>query len=257
MEKYAFISDIHGNDMALKAVLEDIRSRNIPMSHVLCLGDLVGYGPRPNEVIERIKTHKIRTILGNYDEAVGFYLPTCGCKLHSKREKDWMENSLSVSLKLTTEDNKAFLRELEDRILIDINGHRVLLVHGSPFSIVEYVFEESLEIQKSIIEEVDADIIMFGHTHFPYIKIVGEKTLINTGSVGRPKDGDNRAGYVMIDFTHEVQAEIIRVEYDVCEVRRQIVDSEFLDVFGDIVVMGSTNVKKKDYNTLNEKCKVL
>ncbi len=81
-KKLAFISDIHGNIEALKAVLSDIGDKNIDFQNVYCLGDLVGYGPRPDEVIELIQQKKIQTILGNYDEAVGYYLPSCGCPIY-------------------------------------------------------------------------------------------------------------------------------------------------------------------------------
>lgn len=246
MNRYAFISDIHGNILALEAVIKDIQNRGIPSEHIYCLGDLVGYGPNPNEVVDFIRNNQINTVMGNYDEAVGFYLPSCGCKLNSKKDKDWMHNSLDTSLRITTEENKAFLRELEEKIILEINGHSVLLVHGSPSSIVEYVYEDSVETQQYIVDELDYDVVVFGHTHFPYVKKVEDVTFVNTGSVGRPKDKDNRASYIIAEFEQEMTFEIVRVEYDVIEMDRRIKASDFLDVFGDVLLCGCTDFDQDD-----------
>ncbi len=254
MFRYAFISDIHGNILALEAVIENILNEGIPLKNIYCLGDLVGYGPNPNEVIKFIRDRRIKTIMGNYDEAVGFYLPSCGCKLNSKRDKDWMHNSLNISSKLTSEENKEFLRELEESMLIEINGYSILLVHGSPFSIVEYVYEDNIEAQEAILDELDVDAVFFGHTHFPYIKKINDMTLINTGSVGRPKDRDNRAGYVIGNFENELSFEIRRVEYDVFEMDRRLKESEFLDVFGDILLCGCTDFDLEEGTVMACQC---
>lgn len=241
MAKYAFLSDIHGNIIALEAVLNDIKKQGIPVEYIYCLGDLVGYGPNPNEVIELIRDMKIPCVLGNYDEAVGFYLPNCGCKIDQPRDKEWMLNSLGVSSKLTSEENKAFLRELEDKIEVILEGKKILMVHGSPYSIVEYVFEDSIETQSNMVQETDAEVIVFGHTHYPYVKAVNEVLLINTGSVGRPKDRDPRAAYVVLEIGEAVHAVIHRVAYDVREVEERIRKSELLVDFAKVLQCGCTD----------------
>lgn len=239
VNRVALISDVHGNILALEAVLKKIRDLGIPVESVFSLGDLVGYGPRPNEVLNRIRQEGVFSILGNYDEAVGFYLPTCGCKADSVTDKLRTENSLGWTAKQVTEDNKAYLRNLEEEHEITLNGVSIHLTHGSPFSINEYVYESDIEKHDDICEEVDADILVMGHTHMPYIKQVDGKVLINPGSVGRPKDGDIRAAFCVVDviseddITPSIQAQIIRVSYDVESVAREIEETDLLDEFAE------------------------
>ena len=238
-KKIAFISDIHGNIEALKAVLANIKDRNINFQDVYCLGDLVGYGPRPNEVIELIRKHEIQTVLGNYDEAVGFYLPSCGCHIDSKISKERSKNSLEWSERYTTEENKQFLRELEEQLVLEEEGLKILLTHASPYAINDYVFENDIEKQEEITSEYEEDIIIMGHTHYPYYKKVKDKLLINAGSVGRPKDGDNRACYCIVELGENVKVEFIRVEYNIEKVAKEIEESELLDEFAMILRKGT------------------
>lgn len=238
-KRMAFISDVHGNIEALEQVFEDIANRNIDFHNVYCMGDLVGYGPRPNEVIELIQKYNIQTVLGNYDEAVGFYLPSCGCHIDSKISQERSRNSLEWSANHTTEENKHFLRELEEQLILEEDGFKVLLTHASPYAINDYVYEEDIERQREIASEYEEDIIVMGHTHYPYYKTVEGKLFINAGSVGRPKDGDNRACYCVIEIKDSVRVEFIRVEYDIEKVAKEIEESELLDEFAAILRKGT------------------
>lgn len=237
-EQIAFISDIHGNIEALGAVLQDIEKRGIPYKNVYCLGDLVGYGPRPNEVIECIKDLEIQCVLGNYDEAVGFFLPSCGCNIESETDKIRAKNSLSWTAEHTLDRNKKFLRELEEQITLAIGGRTIRLTHGSPFSINDYVFEDDIDKQEEIALEAEEDILVFGHTHLPFYKKVRGKVVINGGSVGRPKDGDNRACYCILEIDNSITVDFIRVSYDVEKVAKEIEKSELLDIFAEILRAG-------------------
>jgi putative phosphoesterase len=236
--KLAFISDIHGNAEALESVIKDIKDKQISLENVYCLGDLVGYGPRPNEVIELIKKYNIKTILGNYDEAVGFYLPTCGCNIDSPSDKTKTQNSLNWTGQHTSVNNKEFLRDLEEQITLEIGGYKLLLTHASPYSINDYVYENDTEKQAEIAEELEEDIIIFGHTHHPYNKKINDKLFINTGSLGRPKDGDNRACYCIVEIGLDVNIKFIRVPYDVEKVAMEIEKTELLDEFAELLRTG-------------------
>ncbi|KUO76897.1 MAG: hypothetical protein APF77_21700 [Clostridia bacterium BRH_c25] len=242
-DKVAFISDIHGNYEALKTVVNDIKNKGINMSNVYCLGDLVGYGPRPNETLELLKQHEIISVLGNYDEAVGFYLPNCGCNINSENDKLKTQNSLTWTANHTSEQNKEYLRTLEERLSIEYYGIQILLTHASPYAISEYIFEDNLEIQKEIASEIEEDIIVFGHTHLSYHKWVNGKLFINAGSVGKPKDGDNRACYCILDVPNRL-VEFVRVSYDIEKVAKEIISSDLLDVFAEALRQG------RDVNTL-------
>jgi putative phosphoesterase len=237
-KRLAFISDLHGNIEALNSVLKDIQAKAIDRKDVYCLGDLVGYGTRPNEVIELLKSHHIQTILGNYDEAVAFYLPTCGCSINSESDRVKTKNSLQWAVDHISDENKVFLRSFEENLSLTEAGYRIYLTHASPLSITDYVYEDDLDKQEQIADDLDEDIIIFGHTHYPYVKRVRDKIFINPGSVGRPKDGDNRACYCILKLGMEIEVEFVRVPYDIEKMAKEIEESELLDVFAQVLRTG-------------------
>jgi putative phosphoesterase len=222
--RLAIISDIHGNLPALEAVLADAASRQF--DRLYCLGDLVGYAPFPNEVTERIRIERIPTIMGNYDDGVGFERDDCGCAYREADEKRRGDQSLAWTKAHVTADNKVFLRSLAAEIRFEADGRRVLLVHGSPRKINEYLFEDRpLSSFQRLAASSNADIIVYGHTHKPYTKLVDDVWFVNVGSVGKPKDGDWRACYAILDALTR-SAEFVRVEYDLPRVTSAIRASE-------------------------------
>ncbi len=220
--RIAFFSDVHGNSIALVAVLKDIQTRNVDMK--FCLGDLVGYGAFPNEVVELIRNNHIPTIMGNYDDGVAYNRIECGCAYKDEKSAELGHRSLAWMKAHLTSENKEFLRGLFHRLEFPIFNKKVLLVHGSPRKINEYLFEG--RPKKSILRMMDeekTDILICGHTHLPYAKNLDGKFLLNTGSVGKPKDGDPRAGYIIVTMTeNSLETEIVRVPYDVEEMAKAI-----------------------------------
>ena len=191
-----------------------------------CLGDLVGYAPFPNEVTERIRLEQIPTIMGNYDDGVGFDRDECGCAYREAEERRRGDQSLAWTKAHVTPDNKAFLRTLAHEIRFEADGRRVLLVHGSPRKINEYLFEDRpLSSFQRLAASSNADVIVYGHTHKPYTKFVDDVLFVNVGSVGKPKDGDRRACYAIVD-TLAPRVEFVRVEYDLPRVTSAIRASE-------------------------------
>jgi len=230
MKKVAFISDIHGNVEALRAVLEDMKKNGIEYNNVYCTGDIVGYGPRPNEVIEKLKKHNITSIMGNHDEAVGFFETT---EKESNRNK--LSNTLLWTVENIKEENKDFLKGLKRQLTIKVGEKKILLTHGSPNSISEYIFENDIILQEEIASRLNEDIIVFGHTHVPYFKKVNGKVFINSGSVGKPKGGDNRACYCVVEVDDEIKVRFERVPYDIEKVVREIEESELLDEYAQML----------------------
>ncbi len=213
--KIAVFSDVHGNAIALEAVLNDINSRSIDL--VFCGGDLVGYGAYPNEVINLIRKYRVPTIMGNYDDGVGFSKPDCGCAYTDPSMKELGQFSLDWTKKQVSFENRAFLRSLLERIQFTVCGKKVLIVHGSPRQNNEYLYVDRPE--ESVLRLFDnekVDIIICGHTHLAYTRAMDSKCLINAGSVGKPKDGDQRAAYTLLKLTESsLETEVIRVKYDV------------------------------------------
>jgi putative phosphoesterase len=230
--RIAVFSDIHGNHEALVKVIKDIDEQK--PDHIFCLGDLVGYGPRPNEVIETIREAKIPTVMGNYDEGIGYEKGECGCAYVTDVEKANGQQSIDWTTEQVSPENKAFLRNLHNKIEFKANGYRVLLVHGSPRRINEYLYEDRPERSlERMLESVEADVVVCGHTHKPYHRKVAGVHLINDGSVGKPKDGDQRACYALITLEDRVSIEFRRVEYPVESVVKEILEAGLPEAFAD------------------------
>ena len=223
--KIAVISDIHSNVYALNEVLKDIKNRNIDM--IVCTGDLVGYGTRPNEVIETLRNEKILTIMGNYDDAIGNFKIVCGCDYKDPKDTEKASLSMQFTSEKTTDENKEYLRNLPKEITFTFNNKTIRFVHGSTRLINEYLKENSKESEE-VMKELKEDILVCGHTHIPYSKYYGNKLLVNAGSVGTPKTNSPNANYVIIDIKSSVAVEIIEVPYDFEKIAKEIEENEIL-----------------------------
>ena len=221
--KYALISDVHANLPALEAVLADIRAR-LDVTATYHLGDLVGYAPWPDETVDLIQSNGIAGVAGNYDSTVGTDYKHCGCRYEDPRQEELSHISYRWTRQHVSPSAKQFLAGLPFRIdLLPKGGHltgpRVVLVHGTPTLNTLYWTADRPDdfcLKMANHAGVKArDVIAFGHTHIPWHREVGGIHFVNTGSVGRPKDGDWRAGYVLLDVgSGTVQVEVVRVEYD-------------------------------------------
>jgi predicted phosphodiesterase len=220
---FAVFSDVHGNLEALHAILTDIQMREIATT--ICLGDLVGYGPAPNEVALRVRDLGIPTLMGNYDQGIGFETGDCGCVYRTNDQRSEGAVSLDWTQGVVTAEVKGFLRTLEDRFVLRTPAGDLLAVHGSPRRINEYLFEDRpAKAMERMARENPYRAILFGHTHVPYIREVsrgpeGRTTaFVNVGSAGRPKDGDWRVCYAVVDpgklGKGEPFVEFARVSYD-------------------------------------------
>jgi len=200
---FAVFSDVHGNLPALEAVLADVERRDVPAT--LCLGDLVGYGPFPNEVARLVRDRGIPCLMGNYDQGIGFSTGDCGCVYKTDEQRVEGAASLAWTDAVAADDVRAYLRTLEDRFVLETPAGALLAVHGSPRRINEYLFEDRPEAAMGrMAAQNPYRAILFGHTHVPYARPVarpdgGSTLFINVGSAGRPKDGDWRACYAIVD----------------------------------------------------------
>lgn len=230
--RLALISDIHANLPALDAVLAHIASRQ-GVDATFHLGDLVGYGPFPDEVVGRLRSRGIHGIAGNYDSTVATGYKHCGCKYEDAAQEDLAHRSFTWTLEHTSQSTKDALLALPFRLdLRPFGGHgagpTVTLLHGNHVLNTVYVTlersDDFLRKMSSAIGAKAGDVICFGHTHIPWRRVVDGVHFVNTGSVGRPKDGDARAGYVLLDVdAGAVGAEFVRVDYDIERVAAAIV----------------------------------
>jgi len=255
--RIALFSDIHANLPALEACLKNIEKQKADA--VYCLGDLVGYNIWPNEVINEIRKRGIPTLAGNYDFGIGRTSDDCGCAYKEEHEKEMGKISISFTNSIIKEEERNYLRTLPAHIKVEfqLNDDKLnlLLVHGSPRRINEYLFEDRDE--KSllrIMEQADADIMCFGHTHKPYHKVLPAfpdgvaryHHAINIGSAGKPKDRDPRGCYVILTINpisgiadkESIHVEYIRFEYDVEKAAKAIEESLLPNEYADMLRKG-------------------
>lgn len=190
--KIAVISDIHANVYALIRLLEDIDDEKVDT--VICLGDLVGYGPHPNEVISMIRRRHILCIKGNYDASV------VDNKYSYIRETYINSFSLPWTVTELREENRIFLENLPSTLTLNVADKNILFVHGSPNKINEYLLSDN-DSTINVMNSLDADVLICGHTHIPGIKEFGNKVYINSGSVGKPKIGRPNITYCILNIT--------------------------------------------------------
>ena len=242
--RYALISDIHANLPALEAVLAHISTRS-DVAATYHIGDLVGYAPWPDEVVATLRSQGIEGVAGNYDSTVATGYKHCGCRYEDARQEELSHLSYEWTRKHVGSETKKFLGGLPFRIdLRPLGGHiagpTVTLLHGNQVLNTVYVYEERpdafLEKIGSAIGARPGDVLCFGHTHLPWHRTVGGIHFVNTGSVGRPKDGDWRAGYVVLDVgagEPHVKVEFVRVAYDVERAAQAILESDLPNDFAD------------------------
>jgi putative phosphoesterase len=229
----AVITDIHANLPALHAALARIDELGI--TTIYCGGDLVGYGPHPNEVCALIQERGIPTIYGNYDYAIARDLDDCGCAYITPHDRELGQQSVVWTLANTDQRSKDFMRDLPFDLHFALGDHTIHLVHGSPRKVNEYLFEDKpASLYQRLAAAEDDDVMVFGHTHKPWVHDFGGVRFVNCGSVGKPKDGDPRGAFAVLqDAGAELRVTIERVEYDAdavaTEVRNAGLPGEFAD----------------------------
>ncbi len=244
----ALFSDVHANFPALEAMFADIDSRK--PDAIYCLGDLVGYNIWPNEVINKIRQRGIATISGNHDLKV---------KKKTSEKEGIIIDVKSFAYQLVGEEEKNYLLSLPSSIRLtfycNYTSINLLLVHGSPNSVNEYLFEELEEAYLSeMMKTADADILCFGHTHKPYHRVIQIENegvsqcrhTINTGSVGKPKDGNPKGCYVLLTINEtislqeqdSISVEFVRFDYDIETAAKAIENSPLPNDFAEMLRKG-------------------
>jgi predicted phosphodiesterase len=247
--KYALITDIHANLPALEAVLQDIDGRSDV--HATChLGDLVGYAPWPNETVALLKSRGILGVAGNYDSTTARNYEHCGCRYENPTQEALSHRGFEWTKANVSETTLRFLGDLPFRMdLRPLGGHRaagprVVLVHGTPVVNTQYWTEDRPDefcvrmAQRALLESGDA--IAFGHTHQLWHRAIEGIHYVNCGTAGRPKDGDPRVSYALLDVqaSGEITTEFVRVEYDLARAARGIRESGLPNEFADFLESG-------------------
>ena len=235
--KIAFFSDVHANLPALNALFKDVESVN--PDAIYCLGDLVGYNVWPNEIVNEIRKRRIPTIMGNHDEA-----------LLKPIVQEAQPSNRGLTRALVSDQNRDYLINLPRHLSLSFVSNEepfnLLLVHGSIKSINDYMVVDYPEQEVlSMMQSRQADVLLCGHTHKPFHRIIKDgdrfKHVINIGSVGKPKDGDPRICYAVVEINQSTSSSISeaidvsfrRVEYEVEKAVIAIQQSEFENNFAE------------------------
>jgi putative phosphoesterase len=235
----AVITDIHGNLPALEAALARIDELGIET--VYCGGDLVGYGPHPSEVCALIEERGIPTIFGNYDYAIGRDIDDCGCASITPHDRALGQLSVVWTLANTDRRSKDFMKGLPFDLRFAVGDHHVHLVHGSPRKVNEYLFEDKpASLYERLAGQEDGDVLVFGHTHKPWVHDFGGVRFVNCGSVGKPKDGDPRGAFAILTAGADtIGVTIERVEYDVEAVAAEVRAAGLPDELADQLLVAA------------------
>ena len=242
--RIALIGDVHANLHALEAVL--LHATDHGTRAIWNVGDFVGYGAFPNEVIDLLRRLKAVSIIGNYDQKA-LKVKKMQAKWASKKipEKwlafNWAYQHLSAS-------NRRYLKNLPEQERLKVKGWKINLVHGSPASIDEHLTPDTPEARlNELAEMANADVIICGHSHQPFARWIGDVLFINTGSVGRPDDGDPRATYAILKIKRKmVEVVHYRVEYDVAQAANAIRAKQLPEVFAQMLLQGRSLEEVKD-----------
>ncbi|NRD19972.1 metallophosphoesterase family protein [Winogradskyella eckloniae] len=235
--RIAFFSDIHANLPALEAFFKDVDAENIDA--IYCLGDLVGYNVWPNEVVNAIRERNIPTIMGNHDEAL--LLPIA---------QESKPSNKGLIRAIVTDDNRDYLINLPRHLALNfITNHEpfnLLMVHGSvkainDYMVIDYPEKEVLDMMQS----QKADVLLCGHTHKPFHRVIknenGYKHVVNIGSVGKPKDGDSRLCYAIVELKQNtipsnpnaIKVTFKRADYDIEKAAKALENSAFSSSYAD------------------------
>lgn len=233
--RIALFSDIHANLPALLAVLHHLDDQP-HLDALYCLGDLVGYAPWPNQVVDEIRRRRIPTLAGNYDVGVGLHSDDCGCAYNTDADRQNGARSIGYTNRVMGHEQRAYLRSLPQHIRLHLaSGSTALWVHGSPRRVNEYLFDDRpADSLLRLLAQADADLLACGHTHKPWYRALAYTTAegqtryrhaVNIGSVGKPKDGDPRACYALLTLPDDtplshlplLDVQFVRVPYPVAE----------------------------------------
>jgi putative phosphoesterase len=234
--RIALVGDIHANLPALESVVDHIDNNRVDT--IWNLGDMVGYGPYPEEAINFLQNEFILSILGNYDRKV----------LRIKKLiKKWNNKKMPIKLLAfkwafdqLSQGSKDYLMSLPEKIETNISGWNIYLTHGSPASREEHLTSETPESRlRQLSELAKADIIICGHSHQPFVRRTGNVWFINPGSVGRPDDGDYRASYAVLELNaHRVEVLHHRIVYDVDRAVRAVRCKGLPEKFAQMILLG-------------------
>lgn len=236
-ETIALFGGVYSNHLALAALLEDAPRHGA--TQIFCLGDLGAFGPYPDKVFPLLRDAQIPVVQGNYDNSVGNNLADCQCGYTDPKDNYFARLSYDYTFRNTAPENKIWMRDLPNEIRLELNGARILLCHGSPRKMNEFLWQTTTSVAflENLCDSYEADIIIGTHTGLHWHRaLLSRRHFINCGAIGRPaNDGRTNVCYALLSVSEkkEIAVEFIPLEYDyerlVAEMRSEKLPGEFIE----------------------------
>jgi predicted phosphodiesterase len=234
--RIACLGGIYSNHRALAAALADVQARGVDACY--CLGDLGGFGPHPNRSAQLLRDQGVVCIQGNYDHSIGHALEDCQCGYTDPRDNHFAQLSYDYTLRHTDDAHRAWMRTLPESLRLELGPLQVLLAHGSPRKVNEFLWESTTSTQflDALADQTGADVLLTTHTGLKWQRpLSGGRHFVNVGVLGRPEnDGTTHVWYTLLSHgTEGLSIEFVPVHYDhqqlAAEMRDQRLPEEFVD----------------------------
>ncbi len=242
LQRIACFGGVYSNYLALEAALADARRRGVDACY--CLGDLGAFGPHPNRVFPLLRDHDVQTIQGNYDHSIGNELHDCQCGYTDPRDNYFAQISYDYTLANTSADNRRWLKRLPTEFRLELCGVRVLMCHGSPRRMNEFLWESTTPTHflTPLAETGEADCILATHTGIKWRRALdGGKHFVNVGVLGRPEnDGQTDVWYTLLEKRPgaPLSVEFIPIAYDHRRLAREMAEEGLPTEFQETILTG-------------------
>ena len=242
LRRFAVFGGVYNNYLSLKATLEDARAQGA--EEIYCLGDMGGFGPHPDRVFPLLREQQDLFVMqGNYDHSIGNRLDDCACGYTDPRDNHFAQISYDYTLANTSEEHKDWLKALPTEFRRQWGGSRVLMSHGSPRAVNEFLWESMCSdvFLEHLLRGVEADVLFVTHTGIPWQRVLpGGARVVNVGAIGRPaNDGRTSVDYVMVEVEGDrLEVEFRSVDYDHHRLAREMDEEGLPKEFSETILTG-------------------
>lgn len=235
--RIGILGDIHGNILALEKCHKYLKEEGCEAFYHV--GDLIGFGPFPNECVDFIRAEQIPGARGNYDENASYKSKDAGVDFGSQKEHKLYYKTFLWTRDILSPAARSLLIDLPFDVTFKEGSFVFSLFHANPFDIYTAITEKRSEgFMDEVASYTGANVNVFAHTHVPFYRQVNGIHFINVGAVGNPKDGDPRAGCVIVDLNADVKVKIVRLDYDVQKVADAVKQTTLPSEIADRLLAG-------------------